>query len=108
MSGQAIKGHLETLVLAAIQGGATHGYAIAERLRTASDGNFDLPDGTIYPALRRLEDKGLIKGSWVAATGERKRKVYRLTGKGERALADGKREWLRFRRSVGAILGGEA
>ena len=105
--GQTVKGHLDTFVLAAISHGANYGYAIAEWLRTQSDGTFDLPDGTIYPALRRLEDKGFLKSRW-EATGERKRKVYSLTGKGERALADGKREWRVFRGAVGSILGGEA
>jgi PadR family transcriptional regulator PadR len=107
MSGQAVKGHLDTMVLAVIHDGADYGYAIAERLRTQSDGLFDLPDGTIYPALRRLENKGYLTSRWVSL-GERKRKVYRLTGKGERQLAEGKREWGRFQRSVGAILGGNA
>ena len=105
--GKPITGHLDTLILAAILNGATHGYVIAEWLRTQSGEVFDLPDGTIYPALRRLEDKGFLKSRW-ESTGERRRKVYSLTGKGERALADGRREWLRFQRGVGSILGGEA
>ncbi len=107
MSGQAVKGHLDTMVLAAVRDGANYGYRIAERLRSRSDGLFDLPDGTIYPALRRLDDKGFLASEWVAL-GERKRKVYRLTGKGERRLAEGRREWQRFQRSVSTILGGEA
>jgi PadR family transcriptional regulator PadR len=85
VSGQAVKGHLDTMLLALIRDGATYGYAIAERLRTQSDGPFDLPDGTIYPALRRLEDEGFLTSAWVSL-GERKRKVYTLTGKGEREL----------------------
>jgi PadR family transcriptional regulator, regulatory protein PadR len=107
VSGQAVKGHLDAMVLAVIRDGANYGYAIAERLRTRSDGLFDLPDGTIYPALRRLEDKGSLTSEWVSL-GERKRKVYSLTAKGDRELAERKREWGRFRRSVGAILGSEA
>jgi PadR family transcriptional regulator, regulatory protein PadR len=106
VSGQAVKGHLDTMLLAVIRDGANYGYAIAERLRTQSDGLFDLPDGTIYPALRRLENKGYLTSRWVSL-GERKRKVYRLTGKGEQQLAEGKHQWGRFQRSVGAILGGE-
>ena len=107
VSGQAVKGHLDTMLLAVIRDGANYGYAIAERLRTQSDGLFDLPDGTIYPALRRLEDKGFLTSEWVSL-GERKRKVYSLTGKGERELVRRRGEWLRFQRSVGTILGGEA
>ena len=105
--GDPVRGHLDTLVLSAISHGANYGYVIAEWLRTRSGEVFDLPDGTIYPALRRLEEKGLLASRW-ESIGERRRQSYSLTGKGERALTDGRRAWFRFQRGVGAILGSDA
>lgn len=91
------------LLLAAVESGATHGYMIAEKLRSASDGTFDLPDGTIYPALRRLEGLGLLKSSW-DETGGRRRRTYKLTAKGKKRLAAQRQEWGTFERGVQAIL----
>src|SRR5215467_4588019 len=64
---QILKGHLDTLLLASLENGPRHGYAVKEALRTGSGARFDLPTGTIYPALRRLEAAGLIKGTWSEA-----------------------------------------
>lgn len=103
MQGQQLKGHLELLLLSAISSGATHGYAIAQTLRTASDGGVDLQDGTIYPALRRLEHAGLVNSSW-SDGGGRRRRSYTLTDEGEKALARERDEWTRFQRSVTGVL----
>ena len=62
-----LKGHLDTLLLASLEGGSKHGYAVKEALRADSGARFDLPTGTIYPALRRLEAAGLVKGTWAEA-----------------------------------------
>ena len=59
MNAETLKGHLDLLLLAAVQRRPTHGYAIADTLRARSDGAFDLPEGTLYPALHRLERAGL-------------------------------------------------
>ena len=64
---QALKGHLDTMLLASLENGPQHGYAVKEALRTGSGAQFDLPTGTIYPALRRLEAAGLVKGTWSQA-----------------------------------------
>ena len=64
MKPEALKGHLDALLLAVVAKEPAHGYAILERLRDRSAGAFDLPEGTIYPALHRLEDAGLLKSSW--------------------------------------------
>lgn len=104
MRGQVLKGHLDMLLLAAIAAGTTHGYAIAERLRQASDGGFDLPDGTIYPALRRLEQRGFVKSSWESGSGGRARRHYRLTKSGSAALAEQTAAWALFERSVLSVL----
>jgi len=103
MRGESLKGHLDMLLLAAIDAGATHGYAIAQELRRVSDGTFDLPDGTIYPALQRLRAGGLVDSHWSAETG-RRRRVYALTPSGRDALARQRADWFQFERGVRAVL----
>ncbi len=103
MPGEAIKGHLDLLLLTVIDSGAAHGYAIAERLRAASSGTFDLADGTVYPALRRLSDHGLLRSRWSDDNG-RRRRIYTLTAKGRRALREERDNWERFERGMQAIL----
>jgi len=95
MSGEALKGHLDLLLLAALRPGPAHGYAIIDELRQRSGGEFELAEGTIYPALHRLEHQGLIESSWSDAA-SRRRRVYRLTSKGGKALGDKSRDWQRF------------
>src|SRR6266566_1520000 len=75
---QALKGHLDVLLLATLEAGPRHGYAIKDELRERSRGRFDLPTGTVYPALHRLQDAGLIAGSWSVVDG-RRRRTYQLT-----------------------------
>lgn len=64
MRAEELKGHLDALLLASLEAGPRHGYAVIEALRGNTGGHLDLPTGTIYPALRRLEQAGLIAGSW--------------------------------------------
>ena len=90
MRAEELKGHLDALLLAALETGPRHGYAVIEALRQDTGGRLDLPTGTIYPALRRLEQAGLIAGSWSVVAG-RRRRCYRLTAAGQRALAGGGR-----------------
>jgi DNA-binding PadR family transcriptional regulator len=104
MNAETLKGHLELLLLAALQPGAAHGYAIAETLRARSQGTFDLPEGTLYPALHRLEGAGLLSSRWSEVNG-RRRRVYQLTSKGERSLATRHDEWRDFSRAVQAVVG---
>ena len=107
MNAETLKGHLEMLLLSAVRGEPAHGYAIAERLRARSDGVFDLPEGTLYPALHRLERAGLLASRWSEVNG-RRRRVYSLTRKGERALVERQAEWRDFSRAVQAVVGGAA
>jgi PadR family transcriptional regulator len=100
---QALRGHLDTLLLASLAGGARHGYAVKEALRTGSGAQFDLPTGTIYPALRRLEAAGLVKGTW-SEVGGRRRRTYELTPAGRRRLASDRAAWRDFAAAVSAIL----
>ena len=78
MRAETLKGHLDGILLAVLEPGPRHGYAIMEALRQRSNGQVDLPTGTIYPALHRLERAGLIHATWSAAAG-RRRRVYELT-----------------------------
>ena len=100
---QELKGHLDMLLLAAIQGEPMHGYGILERLRVLSGGTFDLPEGTIYPALYRLERAGLLS-SRSQAVGGRRRRVYRLTRAGETALERQRERWGEFSAGVARVL----
>ena len=103
MKAEALKGHLDGMLLACLEAEPRHGYAIIEALRAGSGGQFELPTGTVYPALRRLERAGLIKGTW-AEHGGRRRRVYRLTAGGRRALENERGTWRTFSAAVTALL----
>jgi DNA-binding PadR family transcriptional regulator len=97
-------GHLDLLLLAVLgRRGPQHGYAVISGLRDASDGEFDLPEGTVYPALHKLEREGLVESEWSIVDG-RRRRVYALTTDGRTALAAKKKEWKTFRHGVEAVL----
>ena len=104
MIGEALKGHLDLLLLAILSEGSAHGYAVIESLRQQSGGLFDLPEGTIYPALHRLEKQGLLKSRW-QNDAPRRRRVYELTIKGQKALAKRQVEWKTFSKAVDATVG---
>ena len=103
MRAEELKGHLDALLLATLEGGPRHGYAVIEALRQSTDGRLDLPTGTIYPALRRLEQAGLIAGTWSVVSGRRRRE-YRLTPAGVRALSGRRAAWRDFSAIVTAAL----
>ena len=103
MQGEVLKGHLDLLILAALRAEPAHGYRVVELLRERSDGLFELGEGTVYPALYRLEKGGLLRSSWDSASG-RKRRVYRLTARGQAALAEKRREWSAFSNAVRAVV----
>jgi PadR family transcriptional regulator, regulatory protein PadR len=103
MGPEALKGHLDALLLAVVAGGPAHGYRILEDLRLRSRGAFDLPEGTVYPALHRLERGGLLRSRWTLSSG-RRRRVYRITRRGRSALAHQKTDWEQFASAVQAVL----
>ncbi|MFG1887247.1 PadR family transcriptional regulator [Micromonospora sp. NPDC049051] len=103
MKAQALHGHLDALLLAVLEQGPLHGYAIIDALRERSDGQLDLPTGTIYPALRRLERAGHVASTWSTVNG-RERRTYQLTDEGRRALAGERSGWHEFRATVGRFL----
>ncbi|MEO3862264.1 helix-turn-helix transcriptional regulator [Acrocarpospora sp. B8E8] len=103
MKAEALKGHLDGLLLAMLEDGPLHGYAVKEALRDTSGGRFDLPTGTVYPALHRLERASLITGTW-SVVGGRRRRTYRLTAAGQAALGGERDHWRQFADAVTAAL----
>jgi PadR family transcriptional regulator, regulatory protein PadR len=95
---------LDAMLLAVLEKAPVHGYAVIEQLRERSAGDFDLPEGTVYPALHRLERSGLLRSSWSTVDG-RRRKTYALTRKGRTALDRRRVEWQAYTRTVKAVLG---
>jgi len=100
---ETFSGHLDMLLLASLKTRPMHGYAIIEHVREVSAGQFDYPEGTIYPALRRLEDDGLVRSRWSETDG-RRRRVYQLTTAGNKALAAQRRTWAQFRTAIEAVI----
>ena len=98
-----MKGHVDLLLLATLREGPLHGYAIVEKLREDSEGAFELAEGTVYPALYRLEKAGLLASRWTQAGG-RRRRVYRLTRRGRAELARGRTEWKSFVSAVESVV----
>ena len=99
--------NVDLMVMGVLRRGPAHGYAIITALRDRSDGAFDLAEGTIYPALHRLESSGLLASSWAEGDG-RRRRVYALTDEGAAALAADQTEWRAFANGMHAVLGWSA
>jgi PadR family transcriptional regulator PadR len=107
MKGDELRGHLEALVLAVLAEGPAHGYGVIGRLREQSDGAFDLAEGTIYPALHRLEGDGQISATWAEVQG-RRRKIYKVTSAGSAELSSQRVRWSEFSTAITRVLGGAA
>lgn len=111
ISGNTLRGHLETMVLAVLERGDAHGFEVLRGLEEAGCGALRLKEGSLYPALYRLEQSGHVRGRWEEATRGRRgprRRIYRLTQKGTRKLAEGRHEWQHFVDVIGAIVGAVA
>ena len=104
MNAEMLKGHLDNIILATLERGAAHGYAVIEEIRRRSEGRFDLPEGTVHPALHRLELAGLLASDWVDPPSGRRKRVYSLTPSGHNALGERRAGWAQFSRAVGAFL----
>ena len=104
-----LQGTLDLMVLQTLETmGPQHGYAIAARLEQVSSGALQLNMGTLYPALMRLEQRGLLRGSWGTTDTNRKARFYTLTGAGRRGLTKEKQAWDRMTTIMQALLRGEA
>jgi transcriptional regulator len=104
-----LQGTLDLMVLQTLDTmGAQHGYAIAARLEQVSAGALKLNMGTLYPGLMRLEQRGLVRGSWGTTESNRKARFYALTAAGKRELAKEKQAWDRMSTIMQALLRGGA
>ncbi|MEU6882399.1 helix-turn-helix transcriptional regulator [Streptomyces sp. NPDC046712] len=103
MRADAVRGHLDGLLLAVLEQGPLHGYAIITAVQQRSGGVLDLRTGTIYPALNRLERIGLLSSSW-ESVGERRRRCYELTDAGRSSLASERTAWREFTTAIGSVL----
>jgi DNA-binding PadR family transcriptional regulator len=97
------KREVDLLLLATLQSAPAHGYRIVELLRERSSGTFDLAEGTVYPALHRLEREGLLLSRWEVVAG-RRRRVYRLSRRGESTLARRRHQWLELADAMKEVL----
>lgn len=100
-----LRGTLDVLILKALVWGSLHGYAITDLIRRQSDGALLVEEGTLYPALWRLENKGLLEGEWGLSENNRKAKFYRLTPTGRRQLRQEKKTWEAYAAAVSKVLG---
>jgi transcriptional regulator len=102
-----LQGTLDLMVLQTLATmGAQHGYAIAARIEQVSTGSIRLNMGTLYPALMRLEQRGLVRGAWGTTENNRRARFYAITAAGRRRLADERAEWERMTAIMNALLGG--
>lgn len=104
MKADAMRGHLDGLVLAVLELRPLHGYGVIEAMRLRSGGSLDLPTGTVYPALHRLERANLITSDWDTVSG-RRRRTYSLTPAGRRELHQERADWRQFAHAISAVLG---
>jgi PadR family transcriptional regulator, regulatory protein PadR len=98
------QGTLDLLILKAVAADPLHGYAIAQRLEQVSRGVVKVPEGSLYPALHRLENRGILAGDWKKTDTGREAKFYRLTRKGRKQLEADAANWQRLIEAVGLIL----
>ena len=103
-----LRGTLDLLVLKALSFGAAHGYGVARWIQFATGDMLQVGEGTLYPALYRLEDRGWIVASWGASENNRKAKFYALTEAGRRQLEDEAASWSRYAQAIFAALAAPA
>ena len=99
-----LQGTLDMLVLKVLDAGPLHGYAIAQRIGDVSRALVQVPQGSLYPALHRLENRGWLAANWKSTDSGREAKVYRLTPKGRRRLEEEVAEWQRLSDAIRLIL----
>ncbi len=111
ITGDKLRGHVETLILSSLETGESHGLEIVKRIEEAGSGALRLKEGSLYPALYRLEDAGLVKGTWEGDDTRRRgarRRLYRLTRKGKGRLSQARQEWNYFVSIMNQAMGAPA
>lgn len=99
-----LQGSLDLLVLKTLSWQPMHGFGIARWIQRLTDDALQVEEGSLYPALYRLENRGLIKAEWAHTENNRRAKYYRLTTAGRRQLADETKTWQRFTTAIGKVL----
>jgi PadR family transcriptional regulator PadR len=100
-----LRGTLDLLLLQALSHGPLHGYAIARRIEAATDDALRVEEGSMYPALHRLETRGLVLAKWTTGGKGHRVRVYALSREGHDRLAAERRSWSRFARAVSRMVG---
>lgn len=100
------KGSAELLILSLVEARPRHGYDIAKRIESASEGTLTFHAASLYPLLYRLERRGWIEGKWHEQAGQRRRRMYKITRDGRKVLVAQRSGWLAFVRAVNSIAGG--
>ena len=104
-AGDILQGTLDMLILRTLVLGPAHGHTIAQAIERTSENALEVEQGSLYPALHRLEDRGLVASEWGVSDNNRKAKFYRLTASGRKELNAAAGRWRRMTRAIGLILG---
>ena len=104
-AGEILQGTLDMLILRTLLLGPAHGHTIAQVIEHTSENALEVEQGSLYPALHRLEDRGWLNASWGVSENNRKAKFYQLTAKGKKELTAATGRWRRMTRAIGLILG---
>jgi DNA-binding PadR family transcriptional regulator len=111
IEGNSLRGHLETMVLSVLEDTEAHGFEVLRRLELAGCGALRMKEGSLYPALYRLEEQGYLTAHWEIGNNDRRgpqRKLYKITRKGKRKLERGRQQWSLFVSVIGGIVGAPA
>ena len=101
---EMLRGTVELLILTTLRGGPRHGFGIARWLETTSDDALQLEEGSLYPALHRMEKRGWLESEWGISDNNRKVKLYRLTSRGRARLQSETEGWASFAAAIGKVL----
>jgi transcriptional regulator len=104
-AGDILQGTLDLLILRTLILGPAHGHTVAQSIERTSENALEVEQGSLYPALHRLEDRGLVSSEWGVSDNNRRAKFYRLTAKGRKELGAATNRWRRMTRAIGLILG---
>jgi PadR family transcriptional regulator PadR len=102
---ELLQGTLDMMILKTLSVGPNHGYGIVRRIRQVSDDVLSVEEGSLYPALHRLEKRGCLAATWKPSESNRRAKYYRLTAKGRRQLGADEARWSTLSRAIGKVLG---